>query len=450
MAENCNSRAFSWLVKSCIPNPQSECRREISVSGHSGKVSAGNRDPGDRETTLGSLPDDLLLECLSRVCATSLPAISLVCRRWSELLDSTAFYDLRRRRGCLRHAVFAVAVTDFGGVCVASHRIGEESGWNLGFDGSCCAIEDVAPEILDGSFAHARMAAIRRWIYVVGRNATFRYDTWSGGFSSRSAMTFPRKRFAAATVSGKIYVCGGAARTAAVEEYDPASDTWRVVAESPRRRYGCIGASVDGVFYVIGGLKIGNGNGCGNSDRHAESSRDARSESHFYASSMDLFDVKARAWLRSRAVPSGGCVVAACAAGGFIYVVASLAVELSFWRYDARRSNGGGGGGGEHHHHHNHHHHHHQHQWCRMKSPPLPAQVRLDGTVRFCCVGVGENVVLVQVLGCIDDLLRRSGRSCRGFKEGLVLVFDSKVGEWIRVADLPEIMRRAACLCVEC
>ncbi|KAK9124966.1 hypothetical protein Scep_013812 [Stephania cephalantha] len=385
MAENCNSRAFSWLVKSCIPSPQSDCRREISVSGHfSGKVSAGNRDPGDRETTLASLPDDLLLECLSRVCATSLPAISLVCRRWSELLDSTAFYDLRRRRGCLRHTVFAVAVTDFGGVCVASHRIGEESGWNLGFDGSCCAIKDVAPEILDGSFAHARMAAIGRWIYVVGRNATFRYDTWSGGFSSRSAMTFPRKRFAAATVSGKIYVCGGAARTAAVEEYDPASDTWRVVAESPRRRYGCIGASVDGVFYVIGGLKIGNGNGngngngCGNSDRHAESSRDARSESHFYASSMDLFDVKARAWLRSRAVPSGGCVVAACAAGGFIYVVASLAV-----------------------------------------------------------------------LGCIDDLLRRSGRSCRGFKEGLVLVFDSKVGEWIRVADLPEIMRRAACVCVD-
>ncbi|KAK9154584.1 hypothetical protein Sjap_002064 [Stephania japonica] len=427
MAESCNSRAFSWLVKSCITNPQSEPRRESSVSGHgSGKASAGNRNSGDRKTTLDSLPDDLLLECLSRVCATSLPATSLVCRRWSELLDSSAFYDLRRRRGCLRHAVFAVAVTDFG-VCVANHRIGEESGWSLGSNSSCCAIEDVAPEILDGSFAHARTAAIGRWIYVFGRNVTFRYDTWSGGFASRSAMAFPRKRFAAATVSGKIYVCGGAARTAAVEEYDPASDTWHVVAESPRRRYGCIGASVDGVFYVIGGLKIGNG------ERHVESSRDARSESHFYASSMDLFDVKARVWLRSRAVPSGGCVVAACAAGGFIYVVASLAVELSFWRYDARRSSGGG-----------------EQQWCRMKSPPLPAQVRLDGTVRFCCVGVGENVVLVQVLGCIDDLLRRSGRSCRGLKEGLVLVFDSKVGEWIRVADLPEIMRRAACVCVEC
>lgn len=249
-------------------------------------------------------------------------------------------------------------------------------------------------------------------------------------------MLFPRKKFAAAVVSNKIYVAGGAGSKAAsaVEEYDPESDTWRVVAHSQRRRYGCIGAAVDGIFYVIGGLRIGGafGNGAGGGGV----------EAHVYASSMDLYDVEARVWLRSRAVPGGGCVVAACAvAAGYIYVLASHAVELSFWRFDARRKcSGSGGGGGE-----------GFGEWCRMKSPPMPTQIRLDGTVRFCCVGgVGDKVVLVQIAGCIDDLLRRSGRSQRGLKEGLVLVYDGVGGEWSRAADLPEVIRRAACVSVEC
>ena len=162
---------------------------------------------------------------------------------------------------------------------------------------------------------------------------------------------------------------------------------------------------------------------------------------------MDLYDVEARVWLRSRAVPGGGCVVAACSAAGHVFVLASHAVELSFWKFDARRkktttqnnnnsstavTNAGFG------------------EWCRLKSPPLPAQVRLDSTVRFSCVGVENIVVLVQVTGCIDDLLRRSGRSLRGLRDGLVLVYNSVGGEWSRGADLPEVIRRAACVCVEC
>ncbi|EYU46145.1 hypothetical protein MIMGU_mgv1a0183231mg, partial [Erythranthe guttata] len=194
---------------------------------------------------------------------------------------------------------------------------------------------------------------------------------------------------------------GGYARSSAVEEYDPDENAWRVVTEAPRRRYGCIGASADGA-------------------------------AHVYASSMDLYDVAARGWLRSRAVPGGGCVVAACAAGGDVYILSSHAVEISFWKFNASRKGGSFG------------------DWSRIKSPPVPAQVRLDNTVRFSCVGVGGKVVLVQVVGCIDDLLRRSGRTERGVKEGLVLVYDCADGEWSRAADMPEVIRRAACVSVEC
>ncbi|PIN24918.1 hypothetical protein CDL12_02346 [Handroanthus impetiginosus] len=256
-----------------------------------------------------------------------------------------------------------------------------------------------------------------------------RCDTWTGTLVPKAGMGFLRKKFAAAAVAGKILVAGGCARSSAVEEYDPDENVWRVVSEAPRRRYGCIGASVDGVFYVIGGLKIGSSG----SDGLACGSRAAGAEAaHVYASSMDLYDAASRGWLRSRAVPGGGCVVAACAAAGDVYILSSHAVELSFWKFNALRKSDNFG------------------EWCRIKSPPLPAQVRLDSTVRFSCVGVGEKVVLVQVVGCIDDLLRRSGRPERGLKEGLVLVYDCAGGEWTRGADMPEVIRRAACVCVEC
>jgi hypothetical protein len=425
MSESCNSRHFSWLMKSCFPNP------------HDTKSLSQAHILGDQcaTTTVSSLPDDLLLECLSRVPPSSLPSISAVCPRWARLLDSSHFLDLRRSHRLLHHSVFAVSATD-SGLYAASLRLQTDALWKVAF-----FLPDNAVSLgnFHGLLFHARLSAVGPKIFIIGRNAMVRYDTWSGTVVPRSAMIFPRKKFAAAVVSGKIYAAGGGPN--AVEEYDPGSDTWRVVANAPRRRYGCIGASVDGVFYVIGGLKIG-------ASGNEPSRTTANTEAHVYASSMDLYDVEARGWLRSRAVPGGGCAVAACAAAGHVYVLASHAVELSFWRFDARRksigninansnnsSSSGNSGFGE---------------WCRLKSPPLPAQVRLDSTVRFSCVGVGEKVVLVQVTGCIDDLLRRSGRSSRGLREGLVLVYDSPGGEWCRAADLPEVIRRAACVSVEC
>lgn len=411
MSDSCNSRPFSWLTKTCCPNPQQQrdnLHHPCPISLH--------RDNITTTTTILSLPDDILLECLSRVPHSSISSISLVCRRWSYLIDSPAFYHLRRKSGCLRHAVFAVSVTD-SGLYTSTYTFGNDASWKTT---SFLSDNVVSPGCFHALFSHARLAAIGRMFYIIGRTAMLQCDTWTGIVIPQPAMLVPRKKFAAAVVSGKILIAGGVSRTAAVEEYNPNTNTWSVVADAPRKRYGCIGASVDGVFYVIGGLKMG-------------ASRVPGTEAHVYASSMDLYDVEARGWLRSRAVPGGGCVVAACAAGGYVYVLASHTVELSFWRFNACRKSGGGFG-----------------EWCKMKSPPLPAQVRVDSTVRFSCVGVGENVCLIQVMGCIDDLLRRSGRNTRGLKEGLVLVYDSGAGEWSRGADLPELIRRAACVCVEC
>ncbi|KAK9078743.1 hypothetical protein SSX86_002801 [Deinandra increscens subsp. villosa] len=413
-SDNCNSRHFSRLMKSCFP----ETRPNPSLHYSPPPATAFLHRP----TTISSLPDDIILEILSCVSHSSLRSISLVCRRWSQLTDSEEFYDLRRRRCLLDFAVFVVSFSE-SGFFAASYKLGHDSQWKatpLLFNNYDDAVSPVSYSALS---SHARLAAIGRWIYIIGKTTVLRCDAWTGTVISRSKMSVLRKKFAVAVVAGKVYVAGGSTRSAAVEEYDPNRNAWRVVCHAPRMRYGCIGASVDGILYVIGGLKVGGA--CN------DGTRVSAGGAHVYASSMDLYDVEARRWLRSRSVPGGGCMVAACSAGDHIYILASHAVELSFWRFNGSRRVGFG-------------------EWCRLKSPPLPTQIRLDGTVRFGCVGVGDNkVVLIQILGCIDDLLRRSGRSTRGVKEALVLVYDSGVEEWSRGADLPDVVRRAACVCVE-
>lgn len=437
MSESCNSRHFSWLMKSCFPNPNDN--NSTVVPRHHCSTTTNTTTT----TTLDSLPDDLLVECLSRAASSSIPSISLVCRRWARLVQSPAFFQLRRQHGLLRHTLFAVSASNSAvdsALFAATLRFDTNALWEVSvFFADNGEVDDAVSDA--SSFrrfpSNARLSSIGHRVYIIGRNATLRYDTWTGKVTAKSPMTYPRKKFAVAAVSGKIYVAGGGPKVTAVEEYDPEEDKWAVVAHATRSRYGCIGASVDGVFYVIGGLKLDCAFG-NELARAAGVGGVAGAMAHVYASSMDLYDVEAREWLRSRAVPGGGCVVAACAAGGHIYVLASHAVELSLWRFDARRkatAGGGGGGFGE---------------WCRISSPPLPAQIRVDSTVRFSCVGVGEKVALVQVSGCIDDLLRRSGRFARGLKEGLVLVYDPVAREWTTSANLPEMVRRAACVCAEC
>lgn len=238
-------------------------------------------------------------------------------------------------------------------------------------------------------------------------------------------MIFPRKKFSLASVAGKIYVAGGNSKTTAVEEYNPETNTWRVVSHAPRRRYGCIGASFDGVFYVIGGLKIGAST---EQNFNLFSRASGGAEAHAaYASSMDLYDVEAGVWLRSRTVPGGGCVVAACAVFGRVYILASHAVELSFWSFHAVRkkcvndNNNNENVFGE---------------WCRIKSPPLAAQVRVDTRMRFSCVGIGDKVVLIQ--------------SLNNEVKGFVFVYDCVTGEWGKGVELPEVYRRATFVSVEC
>jgi RNA polymerase sigma factor (sigma-70 family) len=93
---------------------------------------------------------------------------------------------------------------------------------------------------------------------------TFLLAPGKGGGTWTQKADMPTARYIAgsAVVDGKIYVIGGrptpeVARTAAVEEYDPATDTWRRCADMPTARQGVAVAAVDGIIYAIGAADVG-------------------------------------------------------------------------------------------------------------------------------------------------------------------------------------------------
>lgn len=82
------------------------------------------------------------------------------------------------------------------------------------------------------------------------------------GWRTLAPMPTPRSEVAAAAVAGKIYVAGGflasGTPSAAVEVYDPATDSWDAIAPMPAPRHHAAAVGVADIFlYVIGGFGTG-------------------------------------------------------------------------------------------------------------------------------------------------------------------------------------------------
>jgi N-acetylneuraminic acid mutarotase len=97
---------------------------------------------------------------------------------------------------------------------------------------------------------------------VVGTNES--YDPATNRWESHKPMPTPRNHAAIGVVRGKIYLIGGriganniagfvASNTDVVEEYDPATDTWRALNRMPTPRSGHGWATYNNRIYVVGG-----------------------------------------------------------------------------------------------------------------------------------------------------------------------------------------------------
>lgn len=141
---------------------------------------------------------------------------------------------------------------------------------------------------------------------------------------------------------------------------------------------------------------------------------------------MDSYDPKTNTWLKTKALPMGGCVIACAVMGSYIYMLSSHAVELTFWGYDTRND-----------------------LWSRIK-PPILSPSRMENVLKFSFVTMGTCVYVLQVGGCNDDFLTRSGRCARGLEEGLVLIYDTKLHEWDRGCNFPLVKNGVFCATMKC
>ncbi|KAJ7518060.1 hypothetical protein O6H91_21G052600 [Diphasiastrum complanatum] len=374
------------------------------------------------------------MECLVRVPRASLQGCMMVCQKWRQILKSDEYYELRRQIGRIDVLLFV-----FGGAgagLASAIYCKSSGGWNAGLLCTYRALVDndwlLDYYSADHALLYAQPTVIKNKIFILGAapspsfksgglDCTIIYDAWTKTLTRGAPMLFPRKKFACCVIANQIFVAGGAYRNDYsrdamfdAEVYVPELDAWKPLANMPRKRYGCLGAAVNGMFYVIGGLKFSSTFGLS-------------IQPYAYVSSMDCLDPKTNIWQKTKALPMGGCVIACTVVKSCIYMLSSHAVELSFWKYNTLDDS-----------------------WCKIKPPPIPSPLRIDNYLKFSCVTVGSSVYIIQVGGSIDDLLRRSGRNARGLKEGLVLIYDTSLEEWSRGPDLPYVKNGAACAVVHC
>jgi N-acetylneuraminic acid mutarotase len=112
-------------------------------------------------------------------------------------------------------------------------------------------------------------SVVNRRIYAIGGltpaatgfSRVEEYDPATDTWRKRADMPTPRWGLSTSVVNGKIYAIGGTdvwIGTATqglqtVEEYDPVTDTWRKRADMPTARYWFSASVVDGKIYAIGG-----------------------------------------------------------------------------------------------------------------------------------------------------------------------------------------------------
>lgn len=144
--------------------------------------------------------------------------------------------------------------------------------------------------------------------------------TGSSGWEVLPSMPTPRSELPAVVLGGEIYAVGGYAAnergrfraSAVVEAYDPATRSWRRVADLPSPRHHAMGAAYGGRLFVFGGFNRG-----GNPTATAWS-----------------YDTDADAWASVARMPRGTGAGAAVTAGDFIYVIGGVPKGRSVYRYD--------------------------------------------------------------------------------------------------------------------
>jgi len=129
------------------------------------------------------------------------------------------------------------------------------------------------------------------------------YDPATNTWTVKTDIPNGRVASSSSVVSGKIFAIGGrggSSNLSRVEEYDPVTDTWATKADMPTPRWMLSTCVVDGKIYAVGGTPRGMYAGLKNTEE---------------------YDPVADSWTRRADMPAGVWALCACAVNGRIYAL---------------------------------------------------------------------------------------------------------------------------------
>ncbi|KAL4283050.1 hypothetical protein GQ457_16G024300 [Hibiscus cannabinus] len=218
------------------------------------------------------LPEELGLQCLSRLPYTAHGLASRVCHRWRDLLQSLDFYYHRKKLGYTQKLACLVLAFHDGVVGGGPKKPGGSPSYGIAVFDSVSRDWDrlvPVPKYPDGLPLFCQLASCDGKLVVMGGWDPVSYnpvpDVFIYDFMTRQwrqGKDVPSKRsfFAIGACSGRVFIAGGhdenknASRTAWV--YDLRRDEWAELGEMSQERDECEGLMIgEDEFWVVSGYR---------------------------------------------------------------------------------------------------------------------------------------------------------------------------------------------------
>ncbi|KAA8518329.1 hypothetical protein F0562_015788 [Nyssa sinensis] len=219
------------------------------------------------------LPEELALECMTRLHYTAHRVAAPVCRRWRQLLESRDFYYHRKQTGFTHKAaclVQSLPVQSESGERkpVVQPRYGVSV-----FDPVTASWDraDPIPKYPDGLPLFCQVASSEGKLVILGGwdpvswepvKDVFVYEFTTRRWRQCKDMPSSRSFFAAGAVDGRVFIAGGhdenknALNSAWM--YDMRSDEWTELVRMNEERDECEGIVIGSEFWVVSGYDTEN------------------------------------------------------------------------------------------------------------------------------------------------------------------------------------------------
>ncbi|KAK6937013.1 Kelch repeat type 1 [Dillenia turbinata] len=217
------------------------------------------------EELIPGLPDDIGLDCLTRLPYTAHRLASRVCRRWHELLESREFYNQKKQKGHTRKLACLVQLlpVQTGEKPVPSPVYGVSvfdpvSGTWEGVD-SVPKYPDGLPMFCQLASSEGKLVLMGGWNPVTYEPVqdVFAYDFVSRLWRQGKDMPSKRSFFAIGALDGRVYVAGGHDENKnalkSVWCYDVREDEWIELGQMSEERDECEGVMIGNEFWVVSG-----------------------------------------------------------------------------------------------------------------------------------------------------------------------------------------------------